>query len=92
MNALFVLFPPFLISAGAWLLDAKLRRGNRQPGARREPPLHPRKVAATGPAFSDICFFARGPPMDLSIVIVNWNTEDLLRDCLQSVAFRSRPA
>jgi GT2 family glycosyltransferase len=23
--------------------------------------------------------------MDLSIVIVNWNTEDLLRDCLQSV-------
>ena len=24
--------------------------------------------------------------MDLSIVIVNWNTRDLLRDCLRSVA------
>ncbi len=23
--------------------------------------------------------------MDLSVVIVNWNTRDLLRDCLQSV-------
>src|SRR5688572_12391926 len=33
-----------------------------------------------------------GPSTDVSVIIVNWNTCDLLRQCLQSVEAETSPA
>src|SRR5688500_18022519 len=33
-----------------------------------------------------------GGAVDLSVLVVNWNTRDLLRDCLESVSARVRDA
>jgi GT2 family glycosyltransferase len=42
--------------------------------------------ASVAPGDPPVQLSSRGPAPDLSIVVVNWNTREILRDCLASVA------
>lgn len=56
---------------------------NQAPATQQAVPASPHADAAARTASHKMG--ASGKPLDVSIIIVNWNTRDILRDCLQSI-------